>query len=274
MAASRPAALAAYIATSARVSSSARVSPGAATAMPTLALTRSTSPSTTAGIRSAASTRTAVTLAASASVRTTNSSPPRRATVPVAPATRSSRSRTCRSRRSPTSWPWVSFTCLNSSMSMSRTLGAAEGDAWAKTRARPRRFARSVSGSWSARCSLALSAPEARTRDSPDTTDPARSSTQLGRPREPVTSATHHSATGTTTRGSRPSSDVEPGRRRASVLRSKVVTIEGCSAPTPNSSTHSTPSAWVGSPGRATRRPCSAEERSYTVVRTAPTRSR
>ena len=59
---------------------------------------------------------------------TTNSSPPRRATVSQARAPRRSRSAVARSTASPTAWPWVSLTSLKRSRSMNdrvASVGAA-----------------------------------------------------------------------------------------------------------------------------------------------------
>ena len=94
---------------------------------------------------------------------TANSSPPSRATVVSSLSSSRSRCPTCWSRSSPASCPSVSLTSLNRSMSMSRTaaepvVASRRSSRWWKCS----RFARPVSGSVSARCSVSRAA--ARTR--------------------------------------------------------------------------------------------------------------
>src|SRR5450759_2930497 len=92
----------------------------------------------------------------------TNSSPPIRATVSLWRTLFVSRCATARSKRSPNSCPWVSFTSLILSMSMNRTAKAvpdrlARARSWCSRSTIRKRFGRSVSVSWVARCWRATS---------------------------------------------------------------------------------------------------------------------
>lgn len=101
--------------------SAAASSPGAAVAMPTLALMTTAWSDSANGSRSASTTDAAIRGATSpfrSSTRTANSSPPSRAAMPSAPTHRLSRCANWTSRASPASCPRLSFTTLKRSKSM------------------------------------------------------------------------------------------------------------------------------------------------------------
>ena len=119
--AARPAALTSRIAASAWRSSSSRLAPSAGcSAMPTLAVTVKLRPSSVKGRCSASITRRAAASAPAASERctsSTNSSPPRRATLSIWRTPAARRSPISTSTRSPKAWPRVSLMCLKWSRS-------------------------------------------------------------------------------------------------------------------------------------------------------------
>ena len=89
----------------------------------------------------------------SPSTRMANSSPPMRATVSPTRTHARSRSPTDTSRRSPTSWPRLSFTVLKSSRSTKSTdTGSSRrcSSAWSRRSRNSARLASCVSGSWNA----------------------------------------------------------------------------------------------------------------------------
>ena len=148
-----------------------------ATTMPMLAVTTCSERSRTNGLSSAcwmrSATRTASPSEPRSSQSTTNSSPPKRAsvnspapkraTVSLARRTPFNRSATSRSSRSPALWPSVSFTSLNRSRSRNSSAAnesrRAARASTSSSRSRKRsRFARPVSAScvaWWASCSWA-----------------------------------------------------------------------------------------------------------------------
>ena len=166
----RPRSLARYMAASASrmsVSGSASVSSGRA--MPMLTPTNTSVSSMTNGPLTASSTRSAMAMASCwvtrSSQSTTNSSPPKRATVSPGRRATARRSAMATSSRSPRPWPRLSFTTLKWSRSRNST---ATRRLWRRARASAPssrssssvRLGRPVSGSWVAwwasRCSNAL----------------------------------------------------------------------------------------------------------------------
>ena len=93
-------------------------------------------------------------------------------------------------------------------------------------------------------------------------TAPAVGTTSGGSVRAPLKWATHATPAGTRTRGSKPSNEVEGRRRWVNVSAPKAAVIDGCIAAMPNSNRQVAPRISLASPGSASRRPCSAEDRS------------